>query len=176
MKSKTERILSVLRVIAWIAMVGYAFVFGSQLISFLVTLKYPAASKQFEGVAQNFSNLFQFSLPYYVIALIIIIISSGMLVYLWLMIVMLLTKLNIKSPFTIQVAGRMERIAYWLFVIWIFGFIGKDYAGWLTKTMGEQITITNLENAYLFSAGIVYIMSQIFKQGIEIQEENAKTI
>ena len=165
-----------MRVIAWMAMVGYAIVFGSQLISFLVTLKNPNASKQFEGVAQNFSNLYQFDLNYYVIALIIVIISSAMLVYLWLMIVMLLTKLNIKSPFTIDVASRMERIAFWLFIIWIFGFIGKDYAEWLSKRIGEPITITNLENAYLFSAGIVYIVSQIFRQGIEIQEENAKTI
>ena len=176
MKSKTENILMVLRVLAWIAMIGYAVKLGSQVISIVVSLINPDASRQIPGIANNLSALLDYNFRIYVLAMSIVIAISAMFVYVWYTVIALLSRLNIKSPFTIEVSKKLERIAYLLFDIWIVGFIGENYVDWLAKKIGEQIDIISVGNEFLFFAGIVYVISQIFRHGIEIQEENQQTI
>jgi hypothetical protein len=176
MKTRTERILVVLKVIAYLAMIGFAFNCGSQIISLVVSFYNPAASKQILGVPQSLSGLQQYNQVYFAIAMCIIIVLSAMFVYLWILIIQLLSKLNLSSPFTMEVSRKLERIAILLLVIWLFSFTGEDYARWLTKDMGEQLSLVKVENAYLFTSGIVYIISQIFRHGVELQEENQQTI
>lgn len=176
MKSKTEKVLSVLRVLAWMAMIGYAVNLGSQVICFGVSFTNPAASKQIPGIDQNLLKLLQYNFRFYVFAMSFVIALSAMFVYLWYVVITLLSKLNIKSPFTFEVSKKLEKIAYWLFAIWLVGFIGENYVDWLSKSMGEQLNIIKVANEFLFTAGIVYIISQIFKHGIEIQEETNLTI
>jgi hypothetical protein len=175
-KSKTEKILSVLLFLSWLGFVGYAITCGSQLISVAVSLINPAASRQIPGVAQNLSGLMQYNIRYYSLTMVFVIALSGMFAFLWYEVVTLLSKLNIKSPFTVQVSKKLERIAYWLLCIWVVGFIGETYVAWIAKGMGTSLNIIKVANEFLFSAGIVYIISQVFKQGIEIQEENQQTI
>ncbi|HKR04447.1 MAG TPA: DUF2975 domain-containing protein [Bacteroidia bacterium] len=176
MKTKTEKILSVLHVLAWVAMIGYAVNFGSQLISFVVSFANPAASKKIPGVAQNLLFLQQDNFWFYVCVMSFVMALSAMFVQLWYIVITLLSKLNIKSPFTIEVSKKLEKIAYLLFTIWVVGFIGEHYVDWLSKRLGEQLNIIKVANEFLFISGIVYIISQIFRRGIEIQEENQQTI
>jgi len=176
MKSKTEKILIVLQVLAWMGVAGYAINFGSQLISFVVSVVYPGASKQIPGVEQNVEGLLNYGSRYYLYAMSFVIVVSAMYVSLWYQVATLLSKLNINSPFTIQVAKKIETIAWQLFSIWLVGFIGGNYIDWLAKKMGQPLNILSVGNEILFTAGIVYIISQIFKHGIEIQEENLQTI
>jgi len=176
MQTKTERILSVLRFLAWIAMIGYAINFGGQTICLVLSFKNPDAAKQIPGVGQNLLSLLQHDFRFYVIAMSFVILLSVMSVNLWQMVIALLSKLNLKSPFTMQVAQKLERIAYWLFAIWLVSFVGKKYIDWISQGMGEQLNIITIGNEFLFIAGIVYIISQIFRHGIEIQEENQQTI
>ncbi len=176
MKTRTEKILAVLRVLAWMGLIGYAVNLGSQLICFVVSFTNPVASKQIPGVAQDLVNLLHYNLRFYVWAMAFVIALSAMFVCLWFQVMTLLSKLNIRNPFTSQVSKKLEKIAWWLFAIWIVGFIGECYADWLSKRMGERLSIISIQDEFLFTAGIVYIISQIFKHGIEIQEENLQTI
>jgi hypothetical protein len=176
MKTKTEKILSVLLILAWMGMIGYAINFGSQVICFIVSFTNPAASKKIPGISQNLLNLLQYNFLFYELAMCFAITLSAMFVYLWYQVTMLLSNLNIKSPFTFEVSKKLEKIGYWLFAIWIVGFIGENFINWLSKDMGEQLQIITIGNEFVFTAGIVYIISQIFKRGIEIQEENEQTI
>lgn len=176
MKSKTEKILGVLRIVSWIAMIGFAINFGSQLISFIVSLNNPAAANDLPGVFENLEPLLTNSTLQYVYAMSFVIFLSGMSVYLWHLVVNLLSRLSVKSPFTIHVAKKLEKIAHWLLSMWVVAFIGRNYIDWLSKRIGEDLDLIEIGNEFLFIAGIVYIISQIFKQGIEIQEENQQTI
>lgn len=176
MKTKTEKILIAMRVLAWLGMVGYAVNCGSQAICFAVSFSNPVAAKKIPGITPNLSGLLTYNFGFYVVAMLLIIALSAMFVYLWYQVIALLSKLSIESPFTGQVSQKLERIAYWLFSIWAVSFIGKVYADWLSKRMGEQLNIFTAANEFLFTSGIVYIISQIFKRGIEIQEENQQTI
>ena len=175
MQTKTEKILWVLRILAWIAMIGYTINLVSQIICLVISFKNPEAAKQIPGVV-NLLSLLLHNFRYYVIAMAFVIILSAMSVYLWHLVITLLSKLNLKSPFTIQVSQKLEKIAYWLFAIWVVHFIGKKYVDWISQSVGEQQDIITIGNEFLFIAGIVYIISQIFRHGIEMQEENQQTI
>lgn len=176
MKSKTRTILIVLRVLAWMGVFGIAMNLGSQVFSFIVSFTNPVASKQIPGIPQNLYNLLQYDFKSYAYAMSVVIVLSAMFLYTWYQVTMLLTNLNIKNPFTVQVSRKLERIAYALLVIWAVGLIGEQYVDWVSRRMGEPLDIITVKGEFLFTAGIVYIISQIFKYGIEIQEENQQTI
>ncbi|MEP7322567.1 MAG: DUF2975 domain-containing protein [Saprospiraceae bacterium] len=176
MKTRTEKILDVLIVLAWMGFIGYAVNFGSQLISFIVSFGNPEASKHIYRVDQNLISVRQFNFRYYVGVMSFVLVLSIMLMQLWYVVITLLSKLNIKNPFTIEVAKKLEKIAYSLLSIWIVGFIGEKYVDWVSKNMGGPLSIIKATNEFLFTAGIVYIISQIFRHGIELQEENQQTI
>jgi len=175
MQTKTEKILWVLRILAWIAMIGYTINLVSQIICLVISFTNPEAAKQIPGVV-NLLSLLKYNFRLYVIAMAFVISLSAMSVYLWQLVITLLSKLNLNSPFTIQVSQKLEKIAYWLFAIWAVSFIDKKYVDWISQSVGEQLNIITIGNEFLFIAGIVYIISQIFRHGIEIQEENQQTI
>ena len=75
-----------------------------------------------------------------------------------------------------EVAKKLENIAYQLLGIWVVGIMGKVYIEWLSKNTGVDLNGVSIGDDFLFIAGIVYIISQIFKRGIEIQEENQLTV
>jgi hypothetical protein len=61
--------------------------------------------------------------------------------------------------------------------VWIVSSIfWKISLYYLSKSTGLQLPTTNSGDEYLFITGIIYIISQIFKRGIEIQEENQLTV
>ncbi|MFN0213982.1 MAG: DUF2975 domain-containing protein [Saprospiraceae bacterium] len=173
---KTKTILSVLCVLAWLGVVGYAVKLGSQAISFGVSFLNPVAAEKIPGTAQNLTALLQHDFWQYVCVMSLVIAVSAMSLSLWYSVSMLLTKLNVDSPFTAKVSKKMERIAYSLLSIWIVSFIGEKYVNWLSKTMDNPLDIINASSESLFTAGIVYIISQIFKRGVELQQEQDLTI
>jgi hypothetical protein len=61
--------------------------------------------------------------------------------------------------------------------VWIVSSVfWKIYVYYLSQATGIQLAANNTGDEYLFIAGIVYVISQIFKRGIEIQEENQLTV
>jgi hypothetical protein len=89
----------------------------------------------------------------------------------------LLQKLQLRSPFSMDVTKKLEKLAYLLLGVWVLiAFIGKTYLHYVVKATGINLTDFSSGDEYLFIAGIVYIISQIFKRGIEMQEENQLTV
>ena len=76
-----------------------------------------------------------------------------------------------------EVEKKLERIAFLLLGVWIVSSIfWKIYAYYLSQATGIQLPATSTGDEYIFMAGILYIVSQIFKRGIEMQEENQLTV
>jgi len=61
MKSKTEKILTILRILAWIGLFGYAINLGAQIICFIVSYSNPVAAKDIPGVSESLWTLRQHS-------------------------------------------------------------------------------------------------------------------
>jgi hypothetical protein len=76
-----------------------------------------------------------------------------------------------------EVEKKLERIACLLLAVWIVsGIFWKIYIYYLSQATGIQLPANTSGDEYLFMAGIIYIISQVFKRGIEIQEENDLTV
>jgi hypothetical protein len=101
---------------------------------------------------------------------------SVMHAYVWYRVVKLLSTLNLNNPFTRKVARALEEIGIQLFGIWVVSVIADQSIHAMAKHGGIDIGRLHPVHEVLFIAGIVYIISQVFKRGIEIQEENELTV
>ena len=86
-----------------------------------------------------------------------------------------ISKIEMKSPFTKEVSRRLEFISYALFTISLIALLGNIYINILSHI---PINVQGKLHAkeFLFTAGLVFIISQIFKHGVELQSENELTV
>ena len=96
--------------------------------------------------------------------------------YVWYRVAGMVTTLNIQESFSRRVAMALEEIGIQLLGICIVSVIAQQSVAWIAKDSGINVGKLHAINEYLFIAGIVYIISQVFKRGIEIQEENELTV
>lgn len=176
MKVKTKDILIVLKVLAYIAMIGTSIQCGTQIFSAVMVFFKPESSKSFFGTSINLYEVYQNSPVYYTYIVSFVIALSAMQTHVWYLIIELLSSLNLKNPFSRKVAGLLESTGYQLLGIWVVGIFAAETIKWVSRHNGIDIGSIDKENEYLFIAGIVYIISQVFKRGIEIQEENELTV
>jgi hypothetical protein len=94
----------------------------------------------------------------------------------WYSIILVLSGLNLKNPFSKNVAKILENISIQLLGIWVVTVVGEQSIRWIAKNSGLDIGTLPAEHEYLFFAGIIYVISQVFKRGIELQEENELTV
>ena len=77
---------------------------------------------------------------------------------------------RIRSPLgngNFEVARKLETISCVLLGLWIVSVLYNAYGVWLVKRTGiVQQTLATEE--VIFIAGLVFIISQIFKRGVEI--------
>jgi len=95
--------------------------------------------------------------------------------YVWYLVIKTLSHLKLTNPFKMETAQKLEKISYTLFSTWIAGMVSSAHTAWLEKvTDGVQADYVSGE--FIFMAGLVFIISQVFKRGVEIQSENELTV
>ena len=177
MKIKTATILTVSKYLALAGGVGCSILFGSQIVTSIKLYLNPEWAKHTYQVDLNLFNIREHSIGFYVIAMVLIIAVSVLKALFWYQVFKLLSGLKLQAPFSMEVEVQLESMAYILFCVWIISSIfWKTYTFYLTQATGIQLPIRNSDDEYLFMAGIIYIISQIFKRGIELQEENQLTV
>ena len=110
MKTKTEKILLVLKVLAWLALGGYAVQCGSQVISFSVSLYNPEAAKRIYGTSLSLHPLYLHNRQYFIYIMSFLIALSAMHSYVWYRVTGMLTRLNLQEPFSRRIARTLEEI------------------------------------------------------------------
>src|SRR5665213_1374214 len=177
MKTKTEIILLILKYLALVAATGFSIECGSQLFYFVASLINPDWAKNGYSIERNWFRIHENSPWYYVCVMSLTISISGSKALIWYLIFGLLLKLQLKSPFSMLVTKKLVTISYLLLGVWILmAIIGKTYGHYLAEATGITLPAKYTGDEYFFIAGIVYIISQIFKRGIEMQEENSLTV
>jgi len=175
MKTKTTQILGVMQILAWLAFIGYAAEAGAILISFGVSCVNPEASKNlYKGL--NLYDLRQFSFLYYILTISLMVVISVMKSYIWYLVIKILSKMNLMNPFKIEVTHILEKMSYILFATWVAASLINALTLWLMKESEVLQGKTNSVDEFLFMAGLVFIISQVFKRGVEIQSENELTV
>lgn len=178
MKKKNDFILQTLEVVSWIIFVGLCIEVGALLFNFIFTLFQPLATQNvYNGL--DLSTLYDKEFPHFVGIMSCIVILALLKAYLFYLVVKLFTQLNIVAPFSVPIAKIIEKISYEAFSIAILSMITKQYAKRLIQNgyeLSDTSSYWNDTTAFFMMAAIVYVISQIFKKGIELQQENDLTI
>jgi len=147
---------------------------GAILTSYGISWVNPEAAKNLY-LGLNLYNLSKFSFWYYTQSVSFLIVLSIMKSYVSFLVIRTLSKFNLKNPFTTEVAGRLEKISYYAFGTWLVTMLYNAHSTWLMKKTGE-LNGTWISGEFIFMVGLVYIFSQVFKRGVEIQSENELTV
>jgi len=173
-KTKTAQILAVMRILAWVAFFGLCIEAGAIVISYGVSCVNPEGAKNlYKGL--NLYNLRQYNFWHYTLTVSFMVALSLMKAYVSFLVVKALSKINMTNPFKVEVAQTLEKMSYYIFGTWFVAMLSNAHVGWLLNRTGE-LQSNFVSGEFIFLAGVVFIISQIFKRGIEIQSENDLTV
>jgi len=173
-KSRTETVLVIMNVLAWVAFIGLLIKLGSILISYGVSWVNPEAARNLYKKL-NLHELREYSFWHYSVAVSFTVAIWSTKAYIASIAINILSKINLANPFTIEVSKKLDNISYSLLGIWITSTLANGHNAWLSKSTGIQGTdFTSGE--LIFMAGLVFIITQVFKRGVELQSENDLTV
>jgi hypothetical protein len=178
MTKKDDFILKALNVVAWVIFIGLCVEAGALIFNFIFTLFKPIASNNiYKGL--NLSELYQIHFAHYVGLMSFVLSLAILKAYLFYFVVEIFTKLNLGNPFNTEIAKLIEKIGFEAFVISIISIVAHQYTKGLIQDGFDVDTIESYWNdssAFMMMAAILFIISQIFKRGIELQNENDLTV
>lgn len=173
-KTRTELILTIVPFLTWVVLIAFIIEGSAILYSYGVSYINPEAAKNlYNGL--NLYNLMQFDFWFYSSTVSLLIALPLMKAWISYLVIKTLSSFSMRNPFTADVANRLESISYFSIGIWIVTLICNAQTRWLMKRTGELFgDIHSLE--FIFVTGLVFIIAQVFKRGVEIQSENDLTV
>ena len=175
----TLRILKITNFFVWIIFIGLCVITGTLIFTTIISLTLNPAAADNLYLGFGASALLEHSRLSYTLLLSLIIISSGLKATLFYCVIKIISKINIIHPFKIEVAKLIFNISYISLSIGVVSILTDAYINWITQL---DIHLSDFNNEFggslefLLLAGIVFVIAQIFKRGIEIQNENELTI
>ncbi|MGZ3777527.1 MAG: DUF2975 domain-containing protein [Mucilaginibacter sp.] len=174
MKTKTQRILAILHIMAWIIFVGLCIQTAGTLTSFVVSLYKPGIVDRMY-VKLNLSGLQQYDSNAYSVIVGFMISIAAVKAFIAYLTIKIFSTLNLSNPFSAGVAALVERISIVAFVAGLFAIVAASYSDWLGKN-GITISYNWAAGELLMFAGVIFVIAQVFKRGIELQSEHDLTI
>ena len=176
MKTRTQNILSVVKIIALVVYIGAAIHAGRIIIPFIMGFINDNLWSD-TGTGLDFLRKTHL-LPY--IGLMSFVIAIAIIqVQVWEYLRNILDEINLNTPFSMKVAKMIENMSYLILVLGGLFIIADLYLKYLAKSihdLNNMVGYFKTSFQFLFAAGIIYVVAQIFKRGVEIQEENELTV
>ena len=178
MTKKDDLIFKGLHVIAWIIFVGLCIEAGALLVNFVYSLFNPKVlGNLYEKL--DLTLLYQQSKWVFFGVYSFVLFIAFLKAALFYVVIELLLKLDLSNPFSSFVAKKIAQISYYTLSIGLISYIAKE----TTKNLAHHGYDVNLLNkfwvdsqAYILMAAVIYVIHQIFKQGIALQQEKDLTI
>lgn len=178
MSKKNDAILKVLHVVSWIVFIGLCIEAGALIFNFIFTLFKPIASQDiYKGL--DLSEMYEKQFPQFIGVMSFVVVLAVLKAYLFYLVVKIFMKLNLVKPFDVEIAKLIEKISYEAVAIAIVSVIAHQYTKRLIHNGYEVSDIEKYWNdtaAFLMMAAILFVISQVFKKGIELQNENDLTV
>ncbi len=178
MTKKNDFILKALNVVSWIIFIGLCIEAGALIFNFALTLFKPIATHNiYKGL--NLSEMYETHFAHFIGVLSFVVVLSLLKAYLFYLVVQIFMKLNLVKPFDVEIAKLIEKISFEAFAIAIVSVIAHQYTKMLIQSGYEVSHVEKYWNdtaAFLMMAAIIFVISQLFKKGIELQNENDLTV
>ncbi len=179
MKKNTSILIPIMHVISWLAFVGASIKAGAILTSYLVSIFGNKIASENMYLSLNLSQLMNQDMVAYSILSILIIGVLVMEALLCYQVIRIFLKIDFSKPFQIQV----EKIIMNMSVIALFvGILCKLSSGFAKRYTDEGMSFPHLNehigvgDAFLYFAGILFVIDIVFRKGIELQTENDLTV
>ncbi|HMY12657.1 MAG: DUF2975 domain-containing protein [Bacteroidia bacterium] len=176
--ANTRFIFQVLHVIAWIFFVGLCIEAGGIIVNFVFSIYNPEfVSKLYQKL--DLSELYNRSKWIFFSMYSFIIVIALLKVLLFYTVIMLLLKLDLSKPFSSFVSTQISQISYYTLSIGIMCLIAAqttknlDHHGYDVERLYQ---FWNDGKAFILMSAVVYVISTIFKKGVELQKENDLTV
>ncbi len=108
-----------------------------------------------------------------------ILVISILKAYLFYVVIMLISQLNLSKPFNSYAANQIKNISYYTLSIGLISHLARETSKYLQKR-GFEIDILNQfwadSQAFILMAAVLYVIATIFSRGVEIQNENDLTV
>lgn len=181
-KISTKTILQILHVLSWIIFIGLCVEAGGIIFNsfFALVINSANAGSFWEG--GDLTSLYQYDSGHFLVETLLMSIPAVMKALMFYLIVRILhdKKLDMAQPFNEDLRRFIVNVSYLSLGIGLFSKWGIGYAAWLVEQGVEMPDIRYLyfdgADVWLFMAVVLFVISQIFKRGIEIQSEHELTV
>lgn len=178
MAKRNDFILTALQVISWIIFIGFCIQTGALLFNYIYSLFNPIATHDLY-LGLDLSEIYNESIALYTGLFSFIITLSALKAFVFYLVIKLFRKLNLVKPFSEEVSKLISEISYNALSIGIISLIAHQFTKRLIQEGYEAGIVDKYwadSEAFLLMAAIVYVIAQIFKKGIELQNENDLTV
>jgi hypothetical protein len=178
MSNKNTFVFQALHVVAWVIFVGLCIEAGALIVNFIVSFFKPEflsnlyqkldLSKMHQQNKWVFFGMYSFILA--------VSILKAILFY---VVIELLQKLDLSKPFSSHASNKISSIANYTLSIGIISYIARQVANNLMHHGYNTDQLNHFwvdSQAFILMAAIIFVISQIFNKGIELQSENELTI
>jgi len=172
---KTKRIFSIMNVVSWIVFIGLCIKAGAIIIVSILSLFVNKRATENLYMGMDFSNLYNFSIGHYTFTVLLFILTTCLKAYIFYILIEIFKTLDYNKPFGNVIVNLIFKISYISLSVGLVGLVANSYITWLrTKVFFASIDIDS--SAYIFMAGVIFIIASLFKRATEIQQENDLTI
>lgn len=179
MVSKTNSfVFKGLKVITWVIFVGLCIEAGGLIVNFFFSLYNPEIvpnlyqkvdlSEMYDRSKWAFFSMYSF-----------ILIISILKAYLFYLLIILVTKIDLSKPFNSVVSKQISQISYYTLSIGLLSYLARQSA---RNLQHHEYNIDMLSQfwadsqAFILMAAVIYIIATIFSKGVEYQEELEETV
>lgn len=179
MAQQNSWILKVTHVLTWIAFVGLCINAGTILTSYIVAAFINPAAVKNLMLGLDFSALRAEGVVEYNVMVWGIIIVTILQATLFYKLIQMFQKIDFQRPFHDSI-GKL--ILHMSLISLFVGILSKQLTGFAGHYLTRGLSLPRLTeyighgDAFLFFAGILFVIATIFKKGIELQNENELTV
>ena len=175
----TKQILLAMHIIIWVVFFGVCIKTGAILYSFIVSLFFNPEGAKNLHMGLNLSALYHYSREHYISVVMYLIVISALKAYICYLVIKIFLKINLIKPFSKYISSLISRISHVAIWIGALALIAGGYSQWLENKGAMMPDLKDYAGSaaeFLFFGGIIFIISLVFKRGIEIQTENELTV
>ncbi|WP_055445467.1 DUF2975 domain-containing protein [Lacinutrix himadriensis] len=167
-----------LKIVTWVIFVGLCIEAGGLVVNFICSLYNP------EFVANlyqklDLSEMYTTSKSAFFSMYSFILIISILKAYLFYLLIVLVTKIDLSKPFNSFVSKQISQISYYTFSIGLLSYLARQVAENL-QHRGYNIDMLNQfwadSQAFILMAAVIYVIATIFSKGVAYQEELEETV
>jgi len=178
MEKKSNYIFIFLSIVAWIIFVGLCIEAGALIVNFIFSLYKPEFIQNLYQKL-DLSDLYNTSKWNYFNMYTFILAISILKAYLFYIVIILISKLDLAKPFNNFVSEKITQMSYFTLSIGLLSSLAQHTAKNLMKQGYEIDTLDRFwadSEAFILMSAIIYIIATIIKRGVEIQNENDLTV